>query len=55
MTLSRSRAKKIFEFLKGKGISSSRMIIEAKGESAPKYDNNSSNKYKNRRVEFIKN
>ena len=54
MRLSKSRADKVAAFLIAKGISSSRINVEAKGETFPKYDNNSEERYKNRRVEFIK-
>lgn len=53
MKLSEKRAKSVFNYLKSKGIASSRMSLTAFGETAPRYDNNTKEgQAKNRRVEI---
>ncbi|NRA94405.1 MAG: OmpA family protein [Psychroserpens sp.] len=53
LNLSRKRAESVAAYLETKGVLSSRFNIEALGESAPRYDNNTSEgRAKNRRVEM---
>lgn len=52
--LSERRASSVASFLRGKGISSSRISIKGFGESAPFYDNSTeSGRANNRRVDFL--
>jgi len=54
MRLSERRASNVANYLKGKGIASSRVNIKGFGESAPKYSNDSeSGRAENRRVDFL--
>jgi outer membrane protein OmpA-like peptidoglycan-associated protein len=51
--LSEQRASSVASYLKGKGISASRITTRGKGESYPKYDNTTEDgRAGNRRVEF---
>ena len=51
--LSEERANSVASYLKGKGVPSSRITTVGKGESYPKYDNNTEDgRSGNRRVEF---
>jgi len=53
LNLSRKRAESVAKYLEMKGVLSSRFNIEALGEDAPRYDNNTSQgRAKNRRVEM---
>lgn len=53
MDLSRRRAETVADFLASQGISRSRLMTEAFGETQPKYENDSEeNRSKNRRVEL---
>lgn len=53
LNLSRKRAESVAEYLGSKGVLSSRFSIEALGETAPRYDNNTSQgRAQNRRVEM---
>ena len=53
MKLSERRAKSVFNYLKSKGVASSRMSMTAFGETAPRYDNETKEgQAKNRRVEI---
>lgn len=52
--ISKQRAKNVYDALKDMGVSTKQMTTEAKGESDPKYPNNSEeNRKKNRRVEIL--
>lgn len=52
--LSVRRANSVSGYLRGQGISGSRISVRGFGESAPKYDNNTeSGRAENRRVEFL--
>lgn len=56
LELSRKRAESVKKYLASKGISSSMLITEGKGEADPVASNNTAEgKAQNRRVEFIKN
>ncbi|MBC7862715.1 MAG: choice-of-anchor L domain-containing protein [Bacteroidia bacterium] len=51
--LSCSRATKIVEYLKNKGVDATRIVMDCKGETQPRYDNNNDKgKILNRRVEL---
>ncbi len=53
MKLSERRANSVFDYLKSKGIASSRMSVVAYGETAPRFDNSTKDgQAKNRRVEI---
>lgn len=53
LQLSGKRAKSVADYLNSKGVLNSRFNIESFGESAPRYDNNTSEgRSKNRRVEM---
>jgi outer membrane protein OmpA-like peptidoglycan-associated protein len=52
--LSEERAQTVFGYLDAKGIKSNRMTTKGFGESAPKYDNETTDgRSQNRRVEFL--
>jgi outer membrane protein OmpA-like peptidoglycan-associated protein len=52
--LSEERAQTVFGYLDAKGIKSNRMTTRGFGESAPKYDNETTDgRSQNRRVEFL--
>jgi outer membrane protein OmpA-like peptidoglycan-associated protein len=53
LNLSRKRAESVAKYLGSKGVLSSRFSVEALGEDAPRYDNNTSQgRAQNRRVEM---
>jgi len=54
MTLSLKRATSVSQYLKSKGVASSRVSTKGYGETAPNYDNDTEeSRAKNRRVEFL--